>query len=104
MKTKLFFYVLLLFTVVGFVSCKDDDDPKSDNVTYTATINGASEVPSNASPAIGMGNFTYNKTTYILSGTVTFSLEGQRYKSYFIDSEMAMYKGDLITKQCKSPY
>ena len=73
MKTKLFFYALLLFTVIGFVSCKDDDDPKSDIVTFTATINGASEVPSNASSAIGMGNFTYNKTTYILSGTVTFS-------------------------------
>lgn len=73
MKTKLFFYALLLFTVIGIVSCKDDDDPKSDIVTFTATINGANEVPSNTSTANGMGNFTYNKTTYILSGTVTFS-------------------------------
>ena len=72
MKTKLFIYSLLLLTVIGTGSCKKDD-AESNTVTYTATLKGTSEVPSNASAATGMANFTYNKTTYALSGTVTFS-------------------------------
>ncbi|HLP04337.1 MAG TPA: CHRD domain-containing protein [Paludibacter sp.] len=71
MKTKLFFYTLLMLIVISFGSCKDNEN---DNiVTFTATLNGASEVPTNASAATGTANFTYDKTTYILKGTVTFT-------------------------------
>lgn len=75
MKAKLFIYALLLLTAISIGSCDDDDDDdsKGNTVTFTATINGTSEVPTNASTATGMGNFKYDKTTYILSGTVTFT-------------------------------
>lgn len=71
MKTKIFFYVLLLFTVISVGSCKDDKDENI--VTFTTTLNGASEVPATASTATGTANFTYDKTTYILKGAVTFT-------------------------------
>lgn len=74
MKTKLFSYALLLLAVISIGSCKKDEKTTTGNtVTFTATLNGASQVPANASMATGMGNFTYDKTTYILSGTVTFT-------------------------------
>lgn len=73
MKTKLLFYALLLLTVINMGSCKNDEDENDNIVTFTATLNGASEVPANASAATGTANFTYDKTTYILKGTVTFT-------------------------------
>lgn len=74
MKTKLFSYALLLLTVIGIGSCKKNDPtPTPTNVTFTASVKGTSETPSNTSIAIGTANFTYNTTTYILSGTITFS-------------------------------
>ena len=74
MKTKLFIYGLLLLTVISVGSCKKDSTTSTSNtVNFTATIKGSSEVPSNASMGTGTANFTYDKTTYILSGTVTFS-------------------------------
>ena len=75
MKTKLFSYALLLLAVISLGSCDDDDDETitGNTVTFTATINAASEVPTNASTATGMGNFMYDKTTKMLSGTVTFT-------------------------------
>lgn len=74
MKTKLFIYELLLLTVIGIGSCKNNDEVKiSNTVTFTSTLSGASEVPPNASAATGTVDFTYDKTTYILKGTVTFT-------------------------------
>lgn len=74
MKTKLFFYALLLLTVISIGSCKYDDEIIVGNiVTFKATLNGANEVPPNTSMATGTANFKYNKTTYMLSGTVTFT-------------------------------
>lgn len=76
MKTKLFSFALLLLTVIGIGSCKKNDPTPASTttiVTFTATINGSSETPSNASSATGTANFTYNTVTYVLSGTVTFS-------------------------------
>lgn len=73
MKTKLFFYALLLLTAISVASCEDDEDDNDNIVTFTATLNGASEVPANNSMATGTANFTYDKTTYILKGTVTFT-------------------------------
>lgn len=76
MKTKLLIPALFLLAFIGFVSCDNDDDEvttDANTVTYTATLNGASEVPANASTATGTATFKYDKTTYKLSGTVTFS-------------------------------
>ena len=62
MKTKLFVYALLLFAVIGLVSCNDDDDDNSNSnmVTFVSTLTGAKEVPVNASTATGTANFTYD--------------------------------------------
>ncbi|HSD14270.1 MAG TPA: CHRD domain-containing protein [Flavobacterium sp.] len=64
----------------GMVSCSDDDDdympPTPSNiVTFKATLNGASEVPPNASTATGNATLTFdnsNKTFYI---TVTHNVD-----------------------------
>ncbi len=42
------------------------------NISFQAILNGASATPSNTSKASGTASFTYNPTTYILSGTVVF--------------------------------
>ena len=74
MKTKLFAYALLLVTIIGIGACKKSTTtPASNTITFTAALLGTSETPSNTSTATGTANFTYNKTTYVLSGTVTFS-------------------------------
>lgn len=74
MKTKFFTYTLLLVFVMGMVSCDKDDEPAPSNtITFQVTMTGANEVPANMSAATGSATFTYNKTTYVLSGTVNFS-------------------------------
>lgn len=74
MKTKLFAYALLLLTVIGVGACtKNEVTTPSGTLSFKATLTGAAETPPNASTATGTGNFTFNKTTKILSGTVTFS-------------------------------
>ena len=74
MKTKSFIYAAALLTVIGMGSCKKSStDTTVQNMTFVATINGASETPANASAATGTATFTYNPTTYILSGTVSYN-------------------------------
>jgi len=74
MKTKYFIIAALLLTGIGFGSCtKSTTNPTIANLTFVATLSGASETPANASMATGTATFTYNPSTYILSGTVTFS-------------------------------
>jgi len=74
MKTKKFASILLLVFALGIVSCDKTDDPAPSNtITFQVTMTGANEVPANTSAATGSATFTYNKTTYILSGTVSFS-------------------------------
>lgn len=75
MKIKFISISLLLIAVILIGSCS-----KSSNVmmipvtsTYTATLSGANETPPNASTATGSATFTYNPTTFILSGSVSFS-------------------------------
>lgn len=66
--------VVLLST--GMFSCKKSSDstPAPDpNVTYKATINGASEVPANASLATGTATLVFNTTTKIFTVTVNFA-------------------------------
>ena len=60
--------------VIGVGSCKKSDTVMvNTKVTFNATLIGASETSANASTATGTGTFTYDKTTYILTGTVTFT-------------------------------
>ena len=74
MKTKYLFIAVLLLTGLGIGSCKkDSSNPAPANVTFLATLNGASGTPANASAATGTATFTFNPTTYELSGTVTFT-------------------------------
>lgn len=74
MKTKTFINTLLLAIFIGIISCSKDDNPASSNIiTFQVPMTGANEVPANTSAATGSATFTYDKTTYILSGTVSFS-------------------------------
>lgn len=62
---------LLAFIIAFSDSCKKSST--SPNVTFTATINGASETPPNASAASGTATLTYNKDTKIFSVTVNYT-------------------------------
>ncbi|HET6557777.1 MAG TPA: CHRD domain-containing protein [Prolixibacteraceae bacterium] len=73
MKTKQIIPLLFLLAIVGFVSCVDEVTTPKNTVTFTATLNGANEVPANESMATGTATYKYDKTTHKLSGTVTFS-------------------------------
>ena len=72
MKKILFLITMLSFSII---SCSKDDDPAppNPNVTFLATINGASEVPANASAATGNATATFNKDTKILTLTVNYT-------------------------------
>ena len=63
----------MLLIVFSMVSCGKDDDTVA-NVTYKATLKGTSEVPSNASAAVGLATLTYDPNTKIFSIVVTHNL------------------------------
>jgi len=75
MKVKNIFSFVVLLGVLTFSCSKSSNNMTvtPTNTTFTATLNGASETPANASTATGTANFTYNPVTHILSGTLTFS-------------------------------
>jgi len=75
MKIKFFTNSLLFATVILISSCSSKSSviPAATSSMFTATLNGASETPANASPATGTASFTYNPNTHFLSGTVTFT-------------------------------
>lgn len=75
MKHLLNFIITLLLISV-FTSCsKSDPAPTPNpNVTFLATLNGANEVPANASTATGSATLTFNTTTKILGITVTHNI------------------------------
>lgn len=73
MKTKLVIPILFLLAIIGFASCEDEVVTPKNTVTFTATLNGANEVPPNNSKATGTATFKYDTITHKLSGTVTFS-------------------------------
>lgn len=64
----------LLF--LGFISCSKSNDPTptpNPNISFLATLNGASEVPANPSAASGSATLTFNSTTKIFSIIVTYT-------------------------------
>lgn len=64
--------LLASFVLMG-TSCKKDDPTPDPNVTFRATLNGASEVPANASTATGTATLTFNTVTKIFTTTVSFT-------------------------------
>ncbi|MEO6190140.1 MAG: CHRD domain-containing protein [Saprospiraceae bacterium] len=60
-----------LLVISGMASCSKDDNSE---VTYTATLNGASEVPANNSSATGTATLTFNKDTKVFKINVTHNV------------------------------
>jgi hypothetical protein len=58
-----------LFLIAG--SCDDDEDSSEDS--FSAVLNGASEVPPNGSTATGTATLKYNKDTKIFNIVVEYS-------------------------------
>lgn len=69
---KQFLFIVLAGILVASLSCKDEETPDP-NVIFKAVINGASEVPVNASTATGTATLTYNTDTKIFSIVVNYS-------------------------------
>ena len=78
MKNLITFSAISILFFAGLVSCsKSDTDPTptpNPNVTFLATLNGTSEVPSNPSTATGTATLTFNTTTKIFTVTVTHNI------------------------------
>jgi hypothetical protein len=75
MKTLKLITLLIAITVVAFVACKKKDDPTPVNntVRFTSTLNGANEVPANASTATGSATASFDKVTKIITLNMTYS-------------------------------
>jgi CHRD domain len=76
MKHLLRLFVIAAF-FTGFASCSKSSDPAptpNPNVTFLATLSGASEVPANASTATGSATLVFNNTTKIFTVTVTHNI------------------------------
>jgi hypothetical protein len=74
MRNKLLIAACLLFTLAILNACNKDDENSSPTITnFSGILSGANETPANASTATGTANFSYNSSTRILSGTVTYS-------------------------------
>lgn len=75
MKVKFYIPLIVLLGIFA-ISCDDDDDnvPVTPTTTnFTATLNGANEVPPDTSKATGTASFTFNPVTKILTGTVNYT-------------------------------
>ena len=72
---NVFIFCAIGMLSTGVLSCKKSDPaPAPDpNTTFKATINGASEVPANASAATGTATLTFNTVTKIFTVTVTYT-------------------------------
>lgn len=64
----------LIFTALISCNKSDDPPPPNPNVTFLATLNGASEVPVNPSTATGTATLTFNTTTKIFTITATHNI------------------------------
>jgi CHRD domain len=65
---------LLISSMIISSSCtKDEAPPPRTETVFLATLDGASESTPNPSQATGLATLTFNKTTKILSGTITYT-------------------------------
>jgi hypothetical protein len=67
-------YLALSIILSGIISCDKDDPVPDPNVTFLATLNGASEETPTGSSATGTATLTFNTTTKIFTITVTHSI------------------------------
>ena len=65
--------VALAGVIIIAGSCDNDDDPVDPNVIFTATIDGAQEVPAVTTSATGTATLTFNSDTKIFTIVVNFS-------------------------------
>lgn len=67
--------ILIASTVLFGISCKKSDNstPAVANVNFSATLNGASEVPANASAGSGTATISYNPVSKIMTVQVNFT-------------------------------
>jgi hypothetical protein len=73
MQFKTTALALLLMSSAAFTACKKDDAPAATStVKLTAAINGQQEVPANTSTGTGTMTGSYDKTTRVLTYTVTY--------------------------------
>ena len=72
MKKFISFFAISIF-VLSFASCSNND-PKTTTTTFTATLNGISEIPANNSTATGTATLSFNNTTKIFSITVNHNV------------------------------
>ena len=56
----------------GFISCSKNSTPNP-NITFKATMNGASEAPPNSSTGTGSATLVFNNSTKIFTVTTTYS-------------------------------
>lgn len=75
MKLSIRFFSLFVI-LFSLFACGKDDETVLPNVTYNATLKGTSEVPSNASAAIGLATLTYNPNNKLFTIVVTHDLVG----------------------------
>ncbi len=66
-------FLAILLMVTSIVSCKKSETVADPNVVFKATINAASEVPTNTSTASGLATLTYNTTTKIFTVSLTYT-------------------------------
>jgi hypothetical protein len=69
-----FLAIFIIFS--GLLSCDDDDDPTPtpSTITFYATLNGGSEVPTNTSTATGTAKLIFNNTTKEFTITVNHNV------------------------------
>lgn len=65
-------FLAISIILSSIISC--DDNYPSQNVTFIAHLNGASEDPANSSTAIGTATLIYNTNTKIFTITVTHNI------------------------------
>ncbi|MBP6022948.1 CHRD domain-containing protein [Ferruginibacter sp.] len=75
MFKKIQLIVVVSALLIGNSCKKSSDTPvvPNPNISFSATINGASEVPANASTATGSATGTFNTTTKVFTLTVTYT-------------------------------
>jgi len=74
MRNKLLISSLIILATSLIFSCNKDDDPVPDpNITFKATLTGASEVPANSSTGTGSSTLIFNTDTKIFTVSTTYS-------------------------------
>ena len=63
--------IALIFS--GITSCNKNDTPPDPNITFTAALNGSSEVPPNGTSGTGVSTLVYNQDTKIFTISTTYS-------------------------------